>query len=79
MEEKTLSIVKPDGVEKNLIGEISRRFEQAGLQIIALRMMHLSRDQAEGFYAVHRERPFFRDLVTYMTSGPAGLLFVAVR
>ena len=79
MEEKTLSIVKPDGVEKNLIGEIFRRFEQAGLQIIALRMMHLSRDQAEGFYAVHRERPFFRDLVTYMTSGPAGLLFVAVR
>lgn len=70
MEERTLSIVKPDGVEKNLIGEISRRFEQAGLQIIALRMMHLSRDQAEGFYAVHRERPFFRDLVTYMTSGP---------
>ena len=70
MEERTLSIVKPDGVEKNLIGEISRRFEQAGLQRIALRMMHLSRDQAEGFYAVHRERPFFRDLVTYMTSGP---------
>lgn len=70
MEERTLSIVKPDGVEKNLIGEISQRFEQAGLQIIALRMMHLSRDQAEGFYAVHRERPFFRDLVTYMTSGP---------
>jgi len=79
MEEKTLSIVKPDGVEKNLIGEIFRRFEQAGLQIIPLRRMHLSRDQAEGFYAVHRERPFFRDLVTYMTSGPAGLLFVAVR
>lgn len=70
MEERTLSIVKPDGVEKNLIGEIVRRFEQAGLRIIALRMMHLSRDQAEGFYAVHRERPFFHDLVTYMTSGP---------
>lgn len=70
MEERTLSIVKPDGVEKNLIGEIIRRFEQAGLRIIALRMMHLSRDQAEGFYAVHRERPFFHDLVTYMTSGP---------
>ncbi len=70
MEERTLSIIKPDGVEKNLIGEINRRFEQAGLQIIALRMMHLTRDQAEGFYAVHRERPFFPDLVTYMTSGP---------
>ena len=70
MVERTLSIVKPDGVEKNLIGEIYRRFEQAGLQIIAARMMHLSRDQAEGFYAVHRERPFFADLVTYMTSGP---------
>ena len=70
MVERTLSIVKPDGVEKNLIGEIYRRFEQAGLQIIAARMMHLSRDQAEGVYAVHRERPFFADLVTYMTSGP---------
>ena len=79
MEERTLSIVKPDGVERNLVGEIFRRFEQAGLQIIALRMMQLSRNQAEGFYAVHRERPFFRDLVTYMTSGPAGLLFVGVR
>jgi nucleoside-diphosphate kinase len=70
MEERTLSIIKPDGVEKNLIGEINRRFEQAGLRIIALRMMNLTRDQAEGFYAVHRERPFFPDLVTYMTSGP---------
>ena len=70
MEERTLSIIKPDGVEKNLIGEIVRRFERAGLQIIAARMMHLSRDQAEGFYAVHRERPFFSDLVAYMTSGP---------
>ena len=70
MVERTLSIIKPDGVEKNLIGEIYRRFERAGLQIIAARMMHLSRDQAEGFYAVHRERPFFADLVTYMTSGP---------
>ena len=70
MVERTLSIVKPDGVEKNLIGEIYRRFEQAGLQIIAAKMMHLSREQTEGFYAVHRERPFFLDLVTYMTSGP---------
>lgn len=68
--ERTLSIIKPDGVQKNLIGEIYRRFENAGLRIVAARMMHLSREQAEGFYAVHRERPFFRDLVTYMTSGP---------
>jgi nucleoside-diphosphate kinase len=68
--ERTLSIIKPDGVEKNLIGEIYRRFENAGLQIVAARMMHLTRDQAEGFYAVHRERPFFNDLVSYMISGP---------
>ena len=68
--ERTLSIVKPDGVRKNVIGEVYRRFEQAGLRIIAARMMHLTRTQAEGFYAVHRERPFFRDLVSYMTSGP---------
>jgi len=68
--ERTLSIVKPDGVEKNLIGEVYRRFEQSGLVIVAARMMHLSRGEAEGFYAVHRERPFFKDLCTYMTSGP---------
>lgn len=68
--ERTLSIIKPDGVEKNVIGEIYRRFENAGLQIVASRMMHLSRQQAEEFYAVHRERPFFADLVQYMTSGP---------
>jgi nucleoside-diphosphate kinase len=68
--ERTLSIVKPDGVEKNLIGEVYRRFEQAGLRIVAARMMHLTRAPAEGFYAVHRERPFFNDLCTYMTSGP---------
>ncbi|MBT8442564.1 MAG: nucleoside-diphosphate kinase [Gammaproteobacteria bacterium] len=68
--ERTFSIVKPDGVEKNLIGEVYRRFEQAGLQIIASRMLHLTRDQAEGFYAVHKERPFFNDLVSYMISGP---------
>ena len=68
--ERTLSIVKPDGVEKNLIGEVCRRFEQAGLSIVAARMMQLTRAQAEGFYAVHRERPFFRDLCAYMTSGP---------
>ena len=68
--ERTLSIVKPDGVEKNLIGEVYRRFEQAGLVIVAARMLQLSRTQAEGFYAVHRERPFFSDLCAYMTSGP---------
>jgi nucleoside-diphosphate kinase len=68
--EQTLSIIKPDGVEKNLIGEIYSRFEKAGLQIIAARMMHLSKEQAEGFYAVHKERPFYNDLVSYMTSGP---------
>lgn len=68
--ERTLSIIKPDGVQKNLIGEIYSRFEKAGLQIVAARMMHLTREQAEGFYAVHKERPFFKDLVSYMTSGP---------
>lgn len=68
--ERTLSIVKPDGVRKNVIGDVYRRFERAGLRIVAARMMRLSQAQAEGFYAVHRERPFFRDLVTYMTSGP---------
>jgi nucleoside-diphosphate kinase len=68
--EQTLSIIKPDGVSKNLLGEIYSRFEKAGLQIVAARMLKLSKEQAEGFYAVHRERPFFRDLVSYMTSGP---------
>jgi nucleoside-diphosphate kinase len=68
--ERTLSIVKPDGVRKNVIGEVYRRFEQAGLAIVAARMVRLSQAQAEGFYAVHRERPFFKDLVSYMTSGP---------
>ena len=68
--EQTLSIIKPDGVQKNLIGEIYSRFEKAGLSIVAARMMHLTQSQAEGFYAVHKERPFFADLVRYMTSGP---------
>ena len=68
--ERTLSIVKPDGVRKNVIGDVYRRFEKAGLRIVAARMTRLSKAQAEGFYAVHRERPFFRDLVSYMTSGP---------
>jgi nucleoside-diphosphate kinase len=68
--ERTLSIVKPDGVRGNLVGEVYRRFEKAGLSIIAARMLHLSQREAEGFYAVHRERPFFKDLVRYMISGP---------
>jgi nucleoside-diphosphate kinase len=68
--ERTLSIVKPDGVQKNVIGEVIRRFEQAGLRVVAARMQRLTQSEAEGFYAVHRERPFFRDLVSYMTSGP---------
>lgn len=69
-QEQTLSIIKPDGVEKNLIGEIYSRFEKAGLQVVASRMLHLSKEQAEGFYAVHKERPFYNDLVAYMSSGP---------
>jgi len=68
--ERTLSIIKPDAVAKNVIGEILSRFEKAGLKVIGARMAHLSREQAEGFYAVHRERPFFADLVAFMTSGP---------
>ncbi len=68
--EQTLSIIKPDGVQKNLIGEIYSRFEKAGLEVIGARMMHLTTEQAEGFYEVHKERPFFNDLVGYMTSGP---------
>ncbi len=68
--ERTLSIIKPDAVAKNVIGAIYSRFENAGLKIIAARMMRLTREQAEGFYAVHRERPFFAELVAFMTSGP---------
>lgn len=68
--ERTLSIVKPDAVAKNVIGEIYARFEKNGLKIIAARMLHLSRAQAEGFYAVHKGRPFFNDLVSFMISGP---------
>ena len=68
--ERTISIIKPDAVGKNVIGKIYSRFEDAGLKIIAAKMMHLSQAQAEGFYAVHRERPFFNDLVSFMTSGP---------
>jgi nucleoside-diphosphate kinase len=68
--ERTLSIVKPDGVARNLIGDVYHRFEKAGLRIVAARMLQLTQRQTEGFYAVHRERPFFRDLCSYMTSGP---------
>ncbi|MCG5515390.1 MULTISPECIES: nucleoside-diphosphate kinase [unclassified Ectothiorhodospira] len=68
--EQTLSIIKPDAVAKNVIGEIYSRFEKAGLTIVAARMMQLTREQAEGFYAVHKERPFFNDLVSFMISGP---------
>ncbi len=68
--ERTLSIIKPDGVGRNLIGEVLGRFERAGLRIVAARMVRLSQQEAEGFYDVHRERPFFKDLVKFMTSGP---------
>jgi len=68
--ERTLSIIKPDAVAKNVIGKIYSRFETNGLKIVAARMIHLSRQEAEGFYAVHRERPFFKDLVEFMISGP---------
>ncbi len=71
--ERTFSIVKPDGVARNLIGEVYRRFETAGLKIVASRLTQLSKTEAEGFYAVHKERPFFKDLVAYMTSGPVML------
>jgi nucleoside-diphosphate kinase len=75
MIERTLGIVKPDGVRRGLMGEILKRIEDSGLKVVALKMRHLSRDEAEGFYYVHRGKPFFNDLVTYMTSGPV-VLFV---
>ena len=68
--ERTLSIIKPDGVAKNIIGKIYSRFEKAGLQIIAAKMLHLSKEQAGEFYAVHKERPFYGELIEFMTSGP---------
>jgi nucleoside-diphosphate kinase len=71
--ERTLSIVKPDAVAKNVVGEIYARFEKAGLKIVAAKMKHLSRREAEGFYAVHRERPFFNALVEFMISGPVAI------
>ena len=71
--ERTFSIVKPDGVARNLIGQVYTRFEAAGLKVVAAKLTHLSKAQAEGFYAVHKARPFFNDLVKYMTSGPVVL------
>ena len=75
--EQTLSIIKPDAVAKNAVGQILSRFEAAGLQIIACKMQQLSTEQAEGFYAEHRERPFFKDLVAFMTSGPVSVQVLA--
>jgi nucleoside-diphosphate kinase len=72
--ERTLSIIKPDGLEKGVVGKIIARFEEAGLKPVAARMQHLSQREAEGFYAVHKARPFFKDLVTFMTSGPVLLM-----
>ncbi|MEE8185465.1 MAG: nucleoside-diphosphate kinase [Thermodesulfobacteriota bacterium] len=74
--ERTLSIVKPDGVKKNIIGEVLGRFEKAGLKIVALKMIQLTKDQAEGFYAVHRARPFFDSLTDFISSGPVVLMVV---
>ncbi len=77
--ERTLSIIKPDAVAKNVIGEIYSRFEKSGLKIVAARMLHLSRPEAEGFYAVHKERPFFKDLVEFMISGPVMVQALEVK
>lgn len=74
MLQRTLAIVKPDGVQKGVAGEVIARIEKEGFRIVAMRLHHLSRAEAEGFYAVHRERPFFKDLVAFMTSGPAVLM-----
>ena len=74
MTEKTLAIIKPDGVARNLVGEILKRIEGRGLRIRALKMVHLSKDQVEGFYAVHRQRPFFESLATFMSEGPVVLM-----
>ena len=68
--ERTLSIIKPDGIGKNVVGEVISKLEKGGLKIVAAKMLHLSQEQAQGFYAVHKERPFFNDLVSFMTSGP---------
>ena len=74
MPERTLAIIKPDAVDKHAIGDITRRYEEAGLHPVGMRMMQLSKTCAEGFYAVHKERPFFNDLTTYMSSGPVVVL-----
>ncbi|MBM4136678.1 MAG: nucleoside-diphosphate kinase [Nitrospira sp.] len=74
--ERTLAIVKPDGVKKNLIGEVIRRFEQKGLRIAALKMLNLSKDEAKGFYIVHKERPFYESLTSFMTEGPIVVMVV---
>jgi nucleoside-diphosphate kinase len=71
MKERTLSIIKPDGVASGLVGEVIKRFEQAGFKIIAMKMVHMSKKEAEGFYAVHKDRPFFESLTRFMSSGPA--------
>ncbi|MBW1675847.1 MAG: nucleoside-diphosphate kinase [Deltaproteobacteria bacterium] len=71
MKERTLSIIKPDGVARSLIGEVIKRFEQAGFKIVAMKMVHMTKKEAEGFYAVHKERPFFESLTIFMSSGPA--------
>jgi nucleoside-diphosphate kinase len=73
-QERTLSIIKPDGLEKGIIGKVISRFEEKGLKPVAVRLQWLSQKEAEGFYAVHKERPFFKDLVTFMTSGPVVLM-----
>jgi len=74
--ERTLAIVKPDGVKKNLIGEVIRRFEQKGLRIAALKMLNLSKDEAKGFYIIHKERPFYESLTSFMTEGPIVVMVV---
>jgi nucleoside-diphosphate kinase len=68
--QRTLSIIKPDGVKNNVIGQVLARFEKSGLKVVAAKMLHLKKEQAEGFYAIHKERPFFKDLVSFMVSGP---------
>ena len=75
--ERTLSIIKPDGVKRGLIGEIVKRLEQNRLNIIAMKMIHMTKDQAKGFYAVHQQRPFFENLTDFMSSGPAGVMVLA--
>jgi len=77
MMQETLAIIKPDGVARNLIGEVTRRIESSGLRIKAMKMVHLSKKEAEGFYAVHKERPFFESLTTFMSEGPVVLMILS--